>query len=208
MNPLRATLRNMNPGSNVASEKYSNRPTFALAIATSLGLGYLPKAPGTWGSLGGVALAAGIAAATRGQSGGLVIAGELAFTVLVSLAGVWAGTRVENFSGVSDPQYVVIDEVSGQMIALVLGLTLHAWTARASLSTSSAGDFAATLASGLLNWKYLLTGFILFRVFDVWKPFPARQAESLPGGLGIMADDWIAGAFAALVLWFAQHFGL
>ncbi len=59
-----------------------------------------------------------------------------------------------------------------------------------------------------VNWKYLLLGLILFRVFDIWKPFPARQAESLPGGLGIMADDWIAGIYAALGLWIARAIGL
>ena len=59
-----------------------------------------------------------------------------------------------------------------------------------------------------LNWKYLLLGFILFRVFDIWKPFPARQAESLPGGWGIMADDWIAGIYAAIGLWLARAAGL
>ena len=59
-----------------------------------------------------------------------------------------------------------------------------------------------------LNWKYLLLGFILFRVFDIWKPFPARQAEALPGGWGIMADDWIAGIYAAIGLWLARAAGL
>jgi phosphatidylglycerophosphatase A len=59
-----------------------------------------------------------------------------------------------------------------------------------------------------LNWKYLLLGFILFRVFDIWKPFPARQAEWLPGGWGIMADDWIAGIYAAIGLWIARAVGL
>jgi phosphatidylglycerophosphatase A len=71
----------------------------------------------------------------------------------------------------------------------------------------------ATLAPGFLimrsalNWKYLLLGFILFRVFDIWKPFPARQAESLPGGWGIMGDDWIAGVYAAIGLWIARAAG-
>ena len=55
--------------------------------------------------------------------------------------------------------------------------------------------------------KYLLAGFILFRVFDIWKPFPARQAEALHGGLGIMADDWVAGFYAALVLWLLRYVG-
>ena len=57
---------------------------------------------------------------------------------------------------------------------------------------------------GLPNWKYLLLGFILFRVFDIWKPWPVRQAEKLPGGWGIMADDWVAGIYAALGLWLAR----
>jgi len=99
-----------------------------------------------------------------------------------------------------DPGYVVIDELSGQAITLVGGLALSAWTASPSQETLSA-KVSAALAGGLLNWKYLFAGFILFRVFDIWKPFPARRAEFLPGGLGIMADDWVAGAYAALGLW-------
>ncbi len=83
----------------------------------------------------------------------------------------------QNISATKDPQIVVIDEVAGQLICLY------------------GSGYARTFA---VNWKYLLLGFILFRVFDIWKPFPARQAESLPGGLGIMADDWIAGIYAAL----------
>jgi phosphatidylglycerophosphatase A len=54
----------------------------------------------------------------------------------------------------------------------------------------------------------LLVGFILFRLFDIWKPFPARQAESLPGGWGIMGDDWVAGIYAAIGLWLARAAGL
>lgn len=57
-----------------------------------------------------------------------------------------------------------------------------------------------------LYWKTYLFGFILFRLFDIWKPFPARQLEQLPGGWGIMADDWMAGIYAAIVLRVALHF--
>ncbi len=60
----------------------------------------------------------------------------------------------------------------------------------------------------LLNWKYLLLGFLLFRLFDIWKPFPVRQLEKLPRGWGIMADDWMAGIYAAILLRVALHFGL
>jgi phosphatidylglycerophosphatase A len=86
-------------------------------------------------------------------------------------------------SGVKDPQFVVVDEVSGQLLTYLLALAPA-------------------------NWKYLLLGFILFRVFDIWKPFPARQAESLPGGWGIMADDWVAGIYAAIGMWIARAAGL
>jgi phosphatidylglycerophosphatase A len=88
----------------------------------------------------------------------------------------------------------------------VAGLTLSAWTAP-PFGVRLSARVTAVLVSELLNWKYLVAGFILFRVFDIWKPFPARRAELLPGGLGIMADDWIAGAYAALGLWLIRALG-
>ena len=168
----------MNPKTDAAPQK----PAIALLIATGLGLGYLPKAPGTWGSLLGVALALAVSYSSA------FLPLLVGLILLTSLAGVWAADRAAAHLGKKDPQIVVVDEVSGQLIAyLALALV--------------AGSLA-------LNWKYLLAGFILFRVFDIWKPFPARQAESLPGGLGIMADDWVAGLYAALVLVLARQFGL
>jgi phosphatidylglycerophosphatase A len=169
-------------------------PHFALFVATAGGLGYFPKAPGTWGSLVGVAIfgffdyfypreifpnsnhvlwARALWVATW----------MLPLTLLIAAVGVWASSQVEKRFAEKDPQYVVIDEVSGQHLTYVLALALG-------------------------SWKYLLLGFILFRVFDIWKPFPARQAESLPGGWGIMADDWIAGVYAAIGLWLARAAGL
>jgi phosphatidylglycerophosphatase A len=68
--------------------------------------------------------------------------------------------------------------------------------------------YAIFFALSLVNWKYLLLGFVLFRIFDIWKPFPVRQLESLPSGWGIMADDWMAGIYAAILLRVALHFGL
>lgn len=112
---------------------------------------------------------------------------------------------------------MVIDEVSGQHLALLLG---GFWPRHIS-PANNPWNFPPTnhpilwathpLGASMWispNWKYLLLGFLLFRVFDIWKPFPARQAESLPGGLGIMADDWIAGIYAALGLWIARSLGL
>jgi phosphatidylglycerophosphatase A len=177
------------------------RPLLALLVATSLGIGYLPLAPGTWGSAAAIALVAGTAALTRAESGPMIVVSEFSLLLALAAIGLWASQRVvAALPSDPDPGYVVIDELSGQTIALVAGLALSAWTTLPSQEAISA-RIAATLQTGLLNWKYLLAGFILFRVFDIWKPFPARRAEFLPGGLGIMADDWVAGGYAALGLW-------
>jgi len=134
-------------------------------------------------------------------------------TVGVALVWVWTADRASKYWSTKDPQKVVIDEVSGQQLALLLG---GFWPRNAPPTSFPSYDHPILWSSHPLglsmvmspNWKYLLLGFILFRVFDIWKPFPARQAESLPGGLGIMADDWIAGIYAALGLWIARAFGL
>jgi phosphatidylglycerophosphatase A len=180
------------------------KPRVSLAIATAFGLGYLPKAPGTWGSLAGVLLGWCAMALSRLQVNPRIAAtgelsnpsaiwwlgfawNEFAMIIIVSVIGVWAADQTAKYLRTKDPQIVVIDEVAGQLISY-MGL--------------------ATPRTFAVNWKYLLLGFILFRVFDIWKPFPARRAESLPGGLGIMADDWIAGIYAALGLWIARAAGL
>jgi phosphatidylglycerophosphatase A len=165
------------------------KPALATAIATAFGLGYLPAAPGTWGSLGGILIYCATlwALGATGPVSSFKTEPILATTAVVAVAlaavGVWAADRAAKSSGMKDPGFVVIDEVSGQHLTYALSLTP-------------------------LNWKYLLLGFILFRAFDIWKPFPARQAESLPGGLGIMADDWAAGLYAALGLWLARRLGM
>jgi len=184
------------------AEARERKPRLAFIVATSLGLGYLPKAPGTWGSLCGFALGWCAVVSSRwwayahvGGTGPDVTARwaadftwmECLLVVVVSAGGLWAAERLSAYLHKTDPQIVVVDEVAGQLIAY-LGL--------AAPRTISA------------NWKYLVAGLILFRVFDIWKPFPARQAESLHGGLGIMADDWIAGLYAAVVLGFARYWGI
>ena len=92
---------------------------------------------------------------------------------LICAIGVWAANRVEADSKIVDPSFVVIDEVAGQLITLFLIP---------------------------FSWIYLLAGFLLFRAFDILKPFPARRAEELPGGWGIMLDDIFAGIYANLFL--------
>lgn len=148
-------------------------------LATGFGLGRLPKMPGTWGSLGGIALAVGICELASAVAAGYAAGIYITACIVVAAAGVWVSSCVVKASGNHDPQYVVIDEISGQMIALV---------------------GAGTAWAGPGGWKYLAAGFILFRVFDIWKPFPAKQAERWKGGWGVMADDWVAGGYAAIVL--------
>jgi phosphatidylglycerophosphatase A len=97
------------------------------------------------------------------------------------LVGIPAATRVARASGVKDPQFVVIDEVAGQLITLI----------------------AAPMA-----WKSLLLGFILFRGFDIVKPPPVRGLERLPEGTGIVIDDVAAGLYALAVMQTVLHFGL
>src|SRR5690348_13385388 len=202
------------------------KPRISLFIATACGLGYLPKAPGTWGSLAGLAVAVvplwGLLAAlfVIASFGGqqaiflnftphgidLILAIQIGLAVLIGAVGVLAARAAAKFWSAKDPQRVVIDEVSGQHLTLLLGCALPIWRT-IPVFPPNAGLGLITAHSGL-NWKYLLLGFILFRVFDIWKPFPARQAESLPGGWGIMADDWIAGIYAGLGLWIARALGL
>ena len=101
--------------------------------------------------------------------------------VLVTLIGIPAATQVARSSGIKDPQFVVIDEVAGQLVALV----------------------AVPLA-----WKSFLAAFILFRVFDILKPPPVRQLEALPEGTGIVLDDIAAGLYALFVVHLFLRFGL
>jgi len=107
------------------------------------------------------------------------------FAVLAALLfypAVQASTVTAQVASLKDPSFVVVDEVIGQWIALAGATTL--------------------------NWKSFLAAFALFRLFDIWKPAPVRQLESLPGGLGINADDAMAGLYAALVLRLAGWFNL
>jgi phosphatidylglycerophosphatase A len=182
------------------------KPVSKLAIwtATGFGLGYLPIAPGTWGSLGGVVLA--LAAANSFNLWSLVV-GRIANVPpreafwpalffwpffhlfcagLVGIVGVWASRHAMRHFGKPDPGPVVIDEISGQLITYLPAL-------------------ASSFAPG--GWKYLLLGFILFRGFDIVKPWPCKQAERWPHGWGIMADDWFAGLYAAAILWMVQRLG-
>ncbi|HTZ49231.1 MAG TPA: phosphatidylglycerophosphatase A [Verrucomicrobiae bacterium] len=203
-----------------------HKPQFAYAVATVLGIGYLKPGPGTWGSLAGLIIAVfshpytwflvlgkGIelsmganAPLLSGRLGALLLlTPSIVVWLLLSYLGVHCGTQVARFAGVKDPQFVVIDEVSGVHLALILGLAPLAAPAT-FLHVSDAGMFALYTGMSLLNWRYLVAAFVLFRIFDIAKPFPCRRLEKLPGGWGIMADDWMAGVYAAICLRIALHF--
>ncbi len=213
------------PGNSASASV--KKPRFALFVATAAGLGYAPKAPGTFGSIAGLVLAVipawilwlslWLYMLTQNRDGSIfvmwqprliepILLVQIVITIAVALIGVWSASRAAYYWGMKDPQRVVIDEVSGQHIALLVGCTLPALFHAQAQQTDGALGWMSWHAP--LGWKYLLVGFILFRLFDIWKPFPARQAESLPGGWGIMADDWIAGIYAAIGLWLARSAGL
>jgi phosphatidylglycerophosphatase A len=148
----------------------------AFALATAGGAGYLPIAPGTWGS--GVVVAVVYAIYLSGLS---AFAGPAACAALVGAAlvlawlGVWAGDRVAALLNDDDPSVVVIDEVVGQLLTYsLLPVAGHAW-----------GGWSFELA--------LAAGFLLFRALDVVKPGPIDDLQRFHGGLGIMADDFLAG---------------
>jgi phosphatidylglycerophosphatase A len=216
----------MKPSSDTSTAGAGQKPGFAYGVATVLGTGYLKPAPGTWGTLVGLFLAVishpyswflflgrGIqlsmgtdAPLLSGSLGMLVLlVPSIAVWLVLAYLGVRCSSRVAEFAHVEDPQYVVIDEVSGVHLALILGLAPLA-AAGTFLHASDAGMFALYTGMSLLNWKYLLAAFALFRIFDILKPFPCRRLEQLPGGWGIMADDWMAGVYAAICLRLALHF--
>jgi phosphatidylglycerophosphatase A len=138
---------------------------FAIAIATALGAGFAPAAPGTFGSAVGLVLWWALPASPVVQAVAIV---------LIFILGSWSGSVAEHYFKKSDPGQVVIDEVLGQMMTM--------WI------------------NPVAGWVGVLLGFGLFRLMDITKPWPARQLEALHGGVGIMADDAMAGVYANLAL--------
>jgi len=153
-------------------------PLWATLIATFFGAGRLHPGPGTWGSASAVLLWAALAHAIYPTHRAPAV---IALAILVTLIGIPAATQVARASATKDPQFVVIDEVAGQLIALV---------------------------GAPLTWKSFLAGFILFRAFDIVKPPPVRQLERLPEGTGIVLDDVAAGLYALAVMQLLLRSGL
>ena len=173
-----------------ASPSPGTKPRFAYAIATVFGTGYLKPGPGTWGSAVGLLIAVvshpftwfyvlsavlgvGLGIDVTFQAGRLGIAvvliPSIAVWLFLALLGVKTSSQVAEFAGVKDPQYVVIDEVSGVHLTLILSLAPVA--PMVFLRPEDAATFALFSGMSILNWKFLLAGFLLFRLFDIAKPF-------------------------------------
>ena len=144
-------------------------------IATVLGVGYLKPAPGTWGSLAALPMFWALH-----QLGGWPLA--LASTFGVVFVGVWAIRRETEGKDNHDPSEIVIDEVAGQWIALL----------PVSIGAAAAGSDVLALYPG---W---ISAFILFRLFDIWKPGPVGWADRKNTAWGVMLDDVFAGILAAI----------
>lgn len=175
MNPDRAPAELVDP---IVGAPPPRAPLWATLTATFFGIGHLHPGPGTWGSVATVLIWAAIAYQLPAT---LRTPVAVALAVLITLIGIPAATRVARAAATKDPQFVVIDEVAGQLIALV----------------------AVPLA-----WKTFLAGLILFRAFDIVKPPPVRQLERLPEGTGIVLDDVAAGMLAFIGMHLLLHFRL
>jgi phosphatidylglycerophosphatase A len=141
------------------------RPLVALSLATAFGVGYVPFAPGTFGSAVGLVIWALLPASNIVHAAAILI---------IFAVGTWSATAVERYFGDTDPGPVVIDEVMGMLLTLFM----HP-----------------------VGWTGAIGAFLLFRAFDVLKPYPADRFEQLRGGLGVMADDAMAAIYANVVLW-------
>jgi phosphatidylglycerophosphatase A len=149
----------------------------ALLVATGLGVGYCPVAPGTVGSFLGIILI--LLLSRVGLIGGQRLLFNFLVVTIISGAGIWAASRSEAILNRKDPPQVVVDEIVGQL--LTFGLIFR-------------------------NPRFvlLLMGFAFFRLFDILKPFPIRRLERVPLGFGIVLDDLAAGFYASLIIFLAH----
>ena len=148
-------------------------PLFPKLVATALGVGFLPLAPGTWAAL--LAIVLWLPLYLWAPAAVTVTVTAIA-TVALSFAGVWASNVAERYWG-KDPVVACVDEVVGQ------------WTAMLPI-----------VSVAVCPWWEIAVAFALFRLFDIFKPLGIRRLENLPGGWGMMADDIAAGALAAVIV--------
>jgi phosphatidylglycerophosphatase A len=153
-------------------------PLWAKLVATFFGVGFMRPGPGTWGSAATLLLWWLV---TRRVAPNQQATVAIALAASAIAIGIPAATAVARACGLKDPQFVVIDEVAGQLIAFI---------------------------AAPATWRSLLVAFILFRGFDMFKPPPVRQLERLPEGYGIVIDDVGAGLYALAVMHLLLHFGI
>jgi len=179
------------PGAAEAAAPSVPHPGLALWVATVGGVGFGPWAPGTWG-----ALVAVVAFALGLEGIGLPL--YLLCTVIVSAVGVWASNAVEVWFGRSDDGRIVIDELAGQLITLLPIVALHGLP----LGVLRVPGLESLVGSGIdVWWLLVVTAFVAFRWFDIRKPGPVDWAEkNYKGGVGVMADDIVAGLLGACVV--------
>jgi phosphatidylglycerophosphatase A len=152
----------------VAGAGSGGKTRWAWVVATFFGAGLMKPGPGTYGSVAAMLL--WVAAARGLHLGGLaLVVGTTLAALAATLVGIPAATIVAREAGREDPGFVVIDEVAGQWIALIAVRP---------------------------DWRHAVLALVLFRLFDIWKPWPIRRLEQLPEGTGIMLDDVAAGVLA------------
>jgi phosphatidylglycerophosphatase A len=171
----------MNQRASIQLKTFNFVDRLAFLIATGFGAGLMPKAPGTFGALESVVVF--IIAFALHLSSSMLLTLFSILSIVSFVSGVWASNRVCKATGIDDPSQIVVDEVCGQFIALV----------PVALAPSAPGIGLA---------------FILFRLFDIVKPYPIRKLEHFHGGLGVMADDVLAGIYAAALIGLAYWFKL
>lgn len=170
-------------------EETRKTPVDYLSLAiTTFGVGYLPLAPGTWGSAVGVGIYLLFARFENGANVLFIPKGlnetqitawihvvNLTLFLLFCLVGIWAAGRSTKHFKHKDPSQAVVDEVIGQLIVFLF-------------------------VPFDISWKLILAGFLLFRLFDIWKPYPIDYLQSLPFGIGVCADDILAGVYGGVCL--------
>ena len=172
--------------SDVEKRKPAGALDYLSLAITTCGVGYLPLAPGTYGSLLAVGFYAFLAttfgsfryAASFDSPEFLVAvihAVILTALLLYILLGIWAASRSIELLGNTDAPQAVVDEVIGQLIVFLF----------IPFTTS---------------WMLIAAAFLLFRLFDIWKPYPIDYLQELPGGIGVCADDMLAGVYAGVCL--------